>query len=126
MTSNITTRLQINSLILNLHLGWTKEEKITRQRVLLDLDLRFATPPDACQSDKLDDTLCYAKLLETIRNKLDSVRISLVEHLAKYIYDQIKMLAPRQSLLQVRVTKYPRIDKLMGGVCFTYGDKEYE
>lgn len=114
--------LRINALELSIHLGWEKEERETPQTIFLDIDIHYPEAPIACQSDKLEDTVCYAKLVDTIRKKIGTRQFHLVEHLSSAIYRIIHPLLPQGTTLRVCILKYPRIDDLSGGVTFSYGD----
>ena len=59
--------LTINDLTLPIHLGWTKAEQRKKQRVTLNLVIHLPKPPDACRTDKLDDTYCYDKIIKQIQ-----------------------------------------------------------
>ena len=61
MPNKLFSRLNIRSLELNLHLGWRNKERTDEQVVLLDMEIRFPSPPIACTTDDLQDTVCYAK-----------------------------------------------------------------
>lgn len=116
------TQLHIKSLELNLNLGWRSKERSAEQAVFMDMDIRFPAPPAACSSDNLEDTVCYAKLIEIIRENTEAKQYRLIEHLTKDIYTLSKKHLPDETAITVRITKYPRIDGLKEGVCFEYGD----
>lgn len=119
---SITTTLFVRSLELSVNLGWRLPERGQEQAVLLDLEIRFPTPPQACENDNLDDTVCYATLINHIRANLENKHYHLVEHLSADIYAMVKPKLPPQSRLLVNLTKYPKIGGLTGGVCFSYGE----
>jgi dihydroneopterin aldolase len=114
--------LTINALELSIHLGWPTAERRALQRIFLDVEIRYPTPPKACQTDKLEDTVCYDSLIRTIKEKLNDRHFHLVEHLAKSIYDIIQTLLPTDANSRIRILKYPRIEGLTGGVHLSYGD----
>lgn len=116
------TRLLIQGLELNLNLGWRSKERGTEQAVFMDMDMRFKEVPEACTSDNLQDTTCYAELIEKIRAYTEAKPYRLIEHLTKDIYTLAKKNLPKDTELTVRITKFPRIDGLQQGVCFEYGD----
>lgn len=117
------TILRINNLELNLNLGWRSKERSEEQAVLLNMIIRFPKPPQACITDNLDDTTCYAKLIETIRHQISPKNYRLLEHLSAEIYDIAKKYFPHDSKITVSLTKYPRIGGLRDGVTFDYGDE---
>jgi len=117
--------LSIRNLELNINLGWRLKERRQEQAVLLDIDIYFAKPPKATETDQLEDTICYATLIEAIRENLGEKKYKLVEHLSYDIYQFIKIRLPQKARVMVHVTKHPQIKRLSGGVCFHYGDKAW-
>ena len=59
--------LSINQLELDLFLGWPDEERQRQQTIMLDIVLQTPTPPNACITDNLDDTVCYQHLIKKLR-----------------------------------------------------------
>lgn len=123
-TTNLQCELHIHSLELNLNLGWRTKERALEQAIFLDMDIHFPTPPEACHTDDLDDTVCYAKLIEEIREKTSAKQYKLVEHLSADIYHLAKKHMPVNACINIRITKYPQIAGLKNGVSFEYGDKK--
>jgi len=117
------TKLHIRKLKLNVNLGWRTPERKLKQSIELDLEISFPLPPTACVTDNLDETICYAELIETLHKKIRTKKYRLVEHLCAEIYTIVKSSLPKKSKLKVRLTKYPKIQGLINGVCFDYGDE---
>jgi 7,8-dihydroneopterin aldolase/epimerase/oxygenase len=122
-TSSPFSRLSLHRIELSVHLGWPEEERATKQLVLLDLDIDFAKSPKACETDELNDTLCYADLITHLHYKLATTSFRLIEHLSYEIYQLIKPHLPKNARLRLHLTKYPPIPSLKGGVCFSYGEE---
>jgi dihydroneopterin aldolase len=122
--TNLPCELHIHSIELNLNLGWRSKDRSLEQAILLDMDIRFPAPPQACITDNLDDTICYAKLIEEIREKTSAKQYKLLEHLSADIYHLAKKHMPHDASITVRITKYPQIAGLKNGVSFEYGDKQ--
>ena len=114
--------LIIRNFELTVHLGWPLKERKKRQIIHLDMTLAFAKPPKACQSDRLDDTLCYDQLITYVQTTIIKKKFSLIEHLSYDIYCLIKHKAPKGSKIMISITKYPKITGLKQGVSFRYGD----
>lgn len=114
--------LLISGLELSVHLGWPDKERLHKQLVLLDVDIWFPKPPKACTTDKLDDTLCYSKLIQTIREKTTGKRFHLIEHLCSEVYKIVKPLLPSKAKVIIRIIKHPKIPGLTGSVRFSYWD----
>ena len=120
----VNSALFIQGLELRVYLGWPDDERSQKQVVLLDVDIWFAKPPDACVTDKLDDTICYASLIQFIHDHLAERTFHLIEHLTQTIYHLIKSQLSDQTKTHVRITKHPDIAGLTRGVCFGYGDNK--
>lgn len=119
---NIESTLHIKDLVLDIHLGWTEQERIHKQTVLLNLDVRFAVPPKACETDELENTFCYDELILHIREALSNKHFRLIEHLTVTIYQLARSYLSPTAAICASVTKHPSIQDLSGGVCFRYGD----
>lgn len=116
------TALFINSLELELFLGWPSEERSRKQIVCLDMAIHFPAAPKACASDDLNDTVCYRELIESLRKTICVKKYRLIEHITQDIYDFLKSALPSQSEISVNLTKRPQIQGL-GSVTFHFGDE---
>jgi dihydroneopterin aldolase len=121
--SKLRSVLLLRDLQLNVNLGWRKKERSVEQHILLDLDIIFPRIPKACKTDALEDTVCYAELSELIRNEISVKSYRLIEHLSRDIYIIAIHELPKKSKLLVRLTKFPKIAGLLGGVTFEYGER---
>lgn len=111
--------LQVRGLDLRVNLGWRDKELSEPQSVLLDIDIFYPDPPKACTSDELEDTICYADLIEKIRTQLADKKFRLIEHLSNDIYQIIEPHVPDEARLMVKITKKPKIEGLTGGVSYS-------
>ena len=117
--------LEFRGARLSVHLGCGAEERALPQPVDLDVSVRFAELPAACESDKLEDTICYADLIEAARARVAGREFKLVERLAHELLGALRPLVPPGAELWLRVTKrQPPVDGLAGGVSFALGDFE--
>ncbi len=123
MPKKLTSALHVRSLELSVNLGWRKQERKLEQGVLVDMHIRFAKPPKGCQTDDLHDTVCYAKVIDDIRAQLADKQFRLIELLAATLYSIVKTHLPEDAKLQIHLFKFPKVDGLTGGVCFSYGDE---
>lgn len=112
----------IKGLKLDVSLGWPEKERRQKQTVLADIDIRFAAPPAACESDQLADTFCYSDLIIKIQKETGEKNYRLIEHLSGDIHRMIKPMLSDKSKVIVRILKHPHIEGLTGGVQFSYGD----
>ncbi len=117
-----TSSLSLNGLRLSVFLGIYPEEKRKKQTVTIDAHIRFAEPPKACESNQIEDTYCYAALIQYLKVQLDKQKFQLIENFTKTLYSLIKAYFPAGVSLSVRATKQPSIPELTQGVTFEYGD----
>lgn len=120
------TWLRLNRLELPVFLGLSQEERLQKQLVWVDIILVSPTPSPACTSDQLQDTCCYAKLIEAISQGISTKKFHLVERLGQEIYlivkSTLKQTPSHHCQVKVEITKHPDIANLKNGVCFHYGD----
>jgi dihydroneopterin aldolase len=115
--------LEFRAARLDVRLGCSAEERAKPQAVDLDLAVRFRELPAACASDRLEDTLCYAELIEAARAACVGREFQLVERLAHELFMCLRALVPADAELWLRATKlHPPVDGLRGGVAFSLGD----
>lgn len=124
MMKPITAHLQLRQIDLKLNLGWRSKERSQEQGILLDIDIDFPQAPSACETDHLDNTVCYDQLIQTIRQKLGDKQYKLIEHVARDTYLIVSSQLPPEATTIIHITKFPKVVGLTGGVCFSYGDKK--
>jgi dihydroneopterin aldolase len=118
-----TAQLAFDGLELAVHLGCEPEERALPQPVEVALRLAFAKPPEACRSDRLDDTVCYAEAVARIRSAASGAEFATLEHLAERIRSGLREWVPDGVGLRLRVTKLrPPVPGLRRGVSFTLED----
>lgn len=106
-----------------MHLGWTEAERQQTQPVDLAVHLRFPQAPKACDSEQLDETICYDSLVSFIKTLCAEQSFQLIERLGAWLYNNIKHFLGSDVDVWLQVTKvYPPISDLSRGVSFTYGD----
>jgi FolB domain-containing protein len=120
---NHQSQIQLHQLEFDVYLGWPKEERSAKQSVVFDIAFNFKETPNACQSDRLDETYCYKKLIEKIAAHLENKKYRLLEALGFDIYSLIKNNLPEATQIKLQVTKKPLIPNLKGGVTFCYAEK---
>ena len=114
--------LRLRDIELPVNLGWEEEEREQQQMVQLDIIINFQTIPKACASDRLQDTFCYATLIQHLREYVEDKTYRLVEHLTQDLYQLIKKKIKGHHCL-LHLTKHPSVEGLSGGVTFSYGDE---
>lgn len=115
--------LEFRGARLDVRLGCSVAERAVPQAVDLDLAVRFAELPRACESDELADTVCYAELIDAARDACAGREFKLVERLAHELFTRLRPLIPAGASLWLRATKLrPPVEGLAGGVAFSLGD----
>lgn len=119
----MTGTLSVREYSIGVHLGCTAHEREKPQEVRVSLTLRFQTLPMACESDRLSDTVCYAKLCEIVRDASEQKHFETVEHLGWRIHEALKGL-PSARVCRVVIHKVrPPIEDLRGGVRFELAEE---
>jgi FolB domain-containing protein len=62
-------------------IGMLEEEKITPQRLIVNLQIKFDAS-DAAKSDNIDDTIDYFELTKIVKDFIENSRFELLEKLA--------------------------------------------
>ncbi|WP_425364702.1 dihydroneopterin aldolase [Candidatus Tisiphia endosymbiont of Mystacides longicornis] len=108
-----------------MHLGCSDQEKFHSQLVSFNIELEFTTPPKGTITDKLEDTICYLELVQSIKFLCQTKQFNLIEHLTIEVYHAIdKSLFRYRDIVQsVSVTTRkmsPPIQDVHGDIAFTY------
>ena len=107
-----------------MRLGCSAEERATPQPVDLDLAVRFAELPAACESDKLEDTRLLRRADRGgARARAPGASSSWSSGSPTSSSARLRPLVPPGAELWLRATKLqPPVDGLAGGVAFSLGD----
>ena len=95
-------RLELNGLAVDCIIGERPDERIRTQSLRLDVALELA--PVSAGTDRLDDTVDYAALAESIREALVAARCRMIERAAKVAAD-VCLDDRRVAAATVKVTK---------------------
>jgi dihydroneopterin aldolase len=121
-TTALSNRIVLRALTLDVYLGWPEIEYIKQQRVSVDVSMLFTNGLMACTSDNLADTYCYDNLITVLQEKIANRTFRLLEYFGHEIYLILKQIITQATGISVRVTKFPAIAALTGGVMFSCGD----
>lgn len=119
------SKLEFPGIELQVSIGCLPEEKLTRQRIILDIAISFSSPPQGAITDEIKDTYSYTNLVFLIKEFINTRHFNLIENLAVSTHDLIiKDLVAKNytnSCVKVKVTKFPAsIPELFHGASFTY------
>ncbi|MDE5056158.1 dihydroneopterin aldolase [Wolbachia endosymbiont of Drosophila bicornuta] len=73
--------LLISDLRLWVHLGYSAEEKYHSQLVSVNIDFTFKSHHLGLTTDRLEDTICYLEVVQSIQSLVQSKQFNLIEHL---------------------------------------------
>lgn len=119
------SRLDINNLEVSLSIGINEEELSCVQDLIINLTIYFLSPPRACNTEKISDTICYANVIDHIHDFCALKHYSLIESFANELFTSIrsKFLSDNEKLT-LQLCKKPKIFNFDGSCCFTLSDKE--
>ncbi len=112
--------LEINKLILDISIGVENEERIIPQKIEFYISISFANIPAACHSGNINETICYAKLLESIRLFCLGKEFYLIEQLAFSLHQHLKgHMLHSKDILKMQICKAPPLKEIKDNCCFT-------
>jgi len=114
--------LRVQALEVPIHLGCLEDERAATQLIRIDLEIAFPTPPEACRTDELADSVDYGELAEVLRVTAAARPYKMLEHFAATALGAVRERVDRSIGVAIVVTKYPAIEGLAGGVSFTIED----
>lgn len=115
--------LTVEKVRLEVHLGWTADERKTVQPIEVDIAIRFENAPLACETDELDHTLCYQKIVNALLSLTQNNSFRLIESMSQIFFQEVRKLLPPQTGLWIKVHKLlPPIKEVKGGATFSFGD----
>ena len=100
-------RIFIEALRCRVKVGLTASERARRQRILIDLELEWDLRP-AGRSDRVERTLDYAEVAETVRRVVEGRTFRLVEAVAEQVSGLVlKRFGPKQVCVKIRKSSVP-------------------
>ena len=115
--------MHLCSIEMSVNLGCSSEERAWPQIVKVTIVINFASPLQACKSDKITDTFCYDSFINELHNFTKNKEFNLIECLASEIYEFTKKRIILSEAVKISLTKYPPVKGLTGGVIFNYSDR---
>ncbi len=115
------SELEILGLLIDVIIGCYDFEKTQKQRIEIDIFIKFKNIPDACITDKLENELDYSILIELISDYSNTHSYETVEKWCYEIFQLIKTKYQNISHLRISIKKNPlAIKNLKNGVIFSY------
>ena len=100
-----TDLMTLSGIVCQCHIGVTEEERATRQRIEVDLEL-FAPLEAAGRSGTLAQTMDYRQVCDAVRGLLEEGRFHLIEAAAVAVLDRVLQRFQSVRRAVVRVRKY--------------------
>lgn len=97
-------KIIVKDLKLFCYHGVNPEEKIDGQNFVFDIEagVDLSVP---CQTDNVDDTVSYAKIIKTVRRVAQSEKNDLLEKVAQRVADSLFEDFPEISTLKILLKK---------------------
>lgn len=115
--------LALDKLHLKLSLGVGAAERATPQSVHMYLKIFFEKLPLSCSNDKLDDTICYDKMVQCIKDYCHGKEFKLLEYACFQIHSHLREAIDADIKLWLKIEKCTTpIAELEGPSSFAYGD----
>ncbi len=116
--------LQICDLSLQVHLGCTAQERAKKQEIRISVEFRFDEPPIGALTDSLQDTVCYAKASEILRDHCEKNEFQLIERIGTECFSLLKEFVQGKAIkVSLHIHKVnPPVENLKQGTHFRCGD----
>jgi dihydroneopterin aldolase len=115
--------LRIEKASFQVRIGVTDQERARSQEVSLAVALRFSEVSEACTSDRLEDTVCYAELIAAAERQCTQQPYRLLEAMCHDVFVSLRRELRPSVELWVRLTKVsPPVPSLRAGVSVALGD----
>lgn len=103
--------LAINDFELPVYLGVSVKERAKKQKILITAKINFASPPRACKTGQISDTICYDTLIQKIKKFCHNKKFTLIELLGAQLFVLIKQSIYKDCELYLHIAKlYPLKD----------------
>ena len=123
VSAEVQSRLTWSDLETDVSLGWTKDERATKQKIRLHGAVGFPRPPRATKTDELGDTVCYDVLTRAALDVTEGEEFKLIEHLAARVHDALETKLPDGASIWIKIEKLDvPISELKGSATFSIGD----
>ena len=122
MSQLLCSSLSLEQLKVPVFLGVSQAERKTKQTIEINLTIWFTELPKACHTDQLEDTICYAQLIDMIKNFCLKKPFCLIEYLGYELYKFLKKTITC-SHINLEIRKKPMIHGLWRSI-FSLKDQE--
>ncbi|MHC0449317.1 MAG: dihydroneopterin aldolase [Candidatus Lariskella arthropodorum] len=109
--------IEISDFSIAINIGVSDSERLVPQEVLVDYTVHFQGVPHGCISDNMSDSICYAEILNCIKNFSENRSFMLIEHYSFALFECLRQdCSIKEATLVVK--KKPQVPGLKGYASF--------
>jgi dihydroneopterin aldolase len=121
--AGFSSSISLNDLRLMVNLGVTAHERDVKQEINVSFKFFFKKQPGACETDDIDDTVCYHKISDAVKGYCEFGQFKLLEYMCNGLYNKIRADIARDIKIWIRIEKCnPPIYGLLGSTSFESTD----
>ena len=117
-TDKLNSKIQLDELEIQLHLGVSEEERAKIQSVWVSLTFEFFTLPESTSSDLISETVNYSSLSKLLKSEFNGSNIKTIEYMGFRAFNLVSEDIDQVGRLTLSIKKFPSISGLKGGALF--------
>ena len=114
----LKSKIQLDELEIQLHLGVSEEERAKTQSVWISLTFEFFALPESTSSDLISGTVNYSSLSKLLKGEFNGSNIKTIEHMGFRAFNLVSENIDQTGRLILSIRKFPSISGLKGGALF--------
>ena len=117
-TDKLNSKIQLDELEIQLHLGVSEEERAKIQSVWISLTFEFFALPGSTSSDLISETVNYSSLSKLLKSEFNGSNIKTIEYMGFRAFNLVSEDIDQVGRLTLSIKKFPSISGLKGGALF--------
>ena len=117
-TDKLNSKIQLDELEIQLHLGVSEEEREKTQSVWISLTFEFFALPESTSSDLISGTINYSSLSKLLKSEFNGSNIKTIEYMGFRAFNLVSEDIDQVGRLTLSIRKFPSISGLKGGALF--------
>ena len=117
-TDKLNSKIQLDELEIQLHLGVSEEERAKTQSVWISLTFEFCALPESTSSDLISETVNYSSLSKLLKKEFNGSNIKTIEYMGFRAFNLVSEEIDQVGRLTLSIRKFPTISGLKGGTLF--------
>ena len=117
-TDKLNSKIQLDELEIQLHLGVSEEEREKPQSVWISLTFEFFALPESTSSDMMSGTINYSSLSKLLKSEFNGSNIKTIEYMGFRAFNLVSQDIDQVGRLTLSIRKFPSISGLKGGALF--------